>query len=142
MTIVRMMGVVAAASLVCVSCATMRTAPAAKAQRFGSVIGVKADEIERYKTLHAAVWPSVSRMLRESNIRNYSIYLRRMPDGNHYLFSYFEYTGNDLKGDMARLTADPEIKRWWKETDPLQIPLPDRKDGEWWASMEEVFHQD
>jgi hypothetical protein len=32
-------------------------------------------------------------MITECNIHNYSIYLRRLPDGNHYLFSYFEYTG-------------------------------------------------
>jgi len=27
-------------------------------------------------------------------------------------------------------------------TDPCQIPLETREEGEWWASMEEVFHQD
>jgi L-rhamnose mutarotase len=25
---------------------------------------------------------------------------------------------------------------------PLQDPLPDRPEGEWWAPMEEVFHTD
>jgi L-rhamnose mutarotase len=53
-----------------------------------------------------------------------------------------EYTGDDLKGDMAKLAADPIIKEWWKHTDPLQSPVPTRKEGEWWASMEEVFHMD
>jgi L-rhamnose mutarotase len=27
-------------------------------------------------------------------------------------------------------------------TDPCQIPLETRAEGEWWASMEEIFHQD
>jgi len=26
--------------------------------------------------------------------------------------------------------------------EPMQEPLPTRKQGEWWAEMEEVFHLD
>jgi len=110
--------------------------------RYGAVIGLRPEKIEEYRKLHAAVWPSVAKALREGNVRNYSIYLRKLPDGNYYLFSYLEYVGNDFQGDMARMAADPETKRWWTFTDPCQKPLPDRKPGEWWASMEEVFHQD
>ena len=65
-----------------------------------------------------------------------------MPDGNYYLFSYLEYVGQDFAGDMAKMKANPEVRRWWKVTDPCQRPLADRKSGEWWASAEEVFHQD
>ncbi|MBT3376462.1 MAG: L-rhamnose mutarotase [Lentisphaerae bacterium] len=111
-------------------------------QRHGMVVGVKDEELERYKELHAAVWPEVLDLIRESNIRNYSIYLRKLPDGKHYLFSYFEYTGNDFETDMATMAADPVTKRWWAECMPCHEPLPDRADGEWWAEMEEVFHTD
>ena len=65
--------------------------------------------------------------MRAANIRNYSIYLRKLPDGNHYLFSYMEYVGDDFAGDMKRLAADPEVQRWWKLTDPCQEPLADRE---------------
>ncbi len=81
-------------------------------------------------------------MIDASSIRNYSIYLRRLPDGQYYLFSYLEYVGEDFEGDMARMTADPETQRWWDVCKPCQEPLPDRAEGEWWAAMEEVFHQD
>jgi L-rhamnose mutarotase len=110
--------------------------------RYGSVIGLRAEKLDEYKKLHAAVWPGVAKAIRESNIRNYSIYLRKLPDGNYYLFSYFEYVGDDFDADMAKMKADPETNRWWKVTDPCQKPLDDRKKGEWWASMEEAFHQD
>jgi L-rhamnose mutarotase len=110
--------------------------------RFGSVIGVRAEKLDEYKKLHAAVWPKVVEAVRGANIRNYSIYLRKMPDGKHYLFSYLEYVGDDFEGDMQRLAANAEVKRWWTFTDPCQEPLADRKPGEWWASMEEVCHQD
>ena len=110
--------------------------------RYGSVIGLRAEKIAQYKKLHAAVWPAVGRAIREANIRNYSIYLRKLPDGNYYLFSYLEYVGRDFAGDMKRMAANPDVKRWWTFTDPCQKPLADRKPGEWWASMDEVFHQD
>lgn len=111
-------------------------------QRYGSVIGLRAEKLDEYKKLHAAVWPGVANQIRKCNIRNYSIYLKKMDDGNYYLFSYFEYTGNDFKTDMAKMATDTITQKWWKVTDPCQKPLTDRKSNEWWASMEEVFHQD
>ncbi|MGO9110937.1 MAG: L-rhamnose mutarotase [Thermoguttaceae bacterium] len=113
-----------------------------KPQRYGSVIGLRAEKLAEYKKLHAAIWPEVAKRIEKANIRNYSIYLRKLPDGNLYLFSYFEYVGDDFQADMAGMAADPSTKKWWKLTDPCQQPLADRKPGEWWASMEEVFHQD
>lgn len=110
--------------------------------RYGTVIGVKADRLAEYRELHAAVWPDVLRKITECRIRNYSIYLRRLPDGNHYLFSYFEYIGEDFAADMAKMAADPTTQQWWKVCMPCQAPLPDRAEGEWWASMDEVFHLD
>jgi len=110
--------------------------------RYGSVIGLRAEKLDEYKRLHAAVWPQVAKMIADTNIRNYSIYLRKMPDGNHYLFSYFEYVGRDFAADMAKMAANPVTQQWWELCIPCQEPLADRKEGEWWASMEEVFHQD
>ena len=121
---------------------TDRTQEAHVMKRYGMVIGLKQERIEQYRKLHAAVWPDVLKMMAECNIRNYSIYLRRLPDGNHYLFSYFEYEGDDFASDMARMAADPTTQKWWDVCMPCQEPLPDRADGQWWASMEEVFHCD
>jgi L-rhamnose mutarotase len=111
-------------------------------QRYGSVIGVKPEMLDIYKELHANAWPGVNRQIRESSIENFSIYLTQFPDGQYYLFSYFEYTGNDFEADMARMAADPTTQLWWRETDPCQIPLENRAEGEWWKSMEEVYHLD
>jgi len=111
-------------------------------QRYGSVIGVCAEKLEEYKRLHAAVWPDVLKMIKDCHIRNYSIYLRKLPDGRHYLFSYFEYTGADFQADMARMAADPTTQKWWAVCMPCQEPLSDRAPGAWWADMAEVFHCD
>jgi L-rhamnose mutarotase len=111
-------------------------------KRHGSIVGLREEKIEEYNRLHADVWPDVLDRIHRSNIRNYSIFLRKLPDGRHYLFSYFEYVGSDFAADMAAMAADPRTQEWWKITDPCQEPLPDRAEGEWWAAAEEVFHVD
>ena len=111
-------------------------------KRYGMVIGLRPEKIEEYQRLHAAVWPGVLQMIARCHIQNYSIYLRKLRDGRHYLFSYFEYCGSDFGADMARMAADPLTQRWWDLCKPCQEPLADRASAEWWAGMEEVFHLD
>lgn len=111
-------------------------------KRYGSVIEVRPDKLDEYKKLHADVWPVVLKMIHQANIRNYSIFVRKLPDGRHYLFSYFEYIGKDADADFARMASDPQTQRWWDICKPCQLPLTDRAPGEWWADMEEVFHSD
>lgn len=106
-------------------------------QRYGMVIKVRPEKLEEYKKLHSAVWPGVLKMIKECNINNYSIYYK---DG--FLFSYYEYVGTDYAADMAKMAADPETQRWWTFCEPCQEPLETRKEGEWWAVMDEYFHQD
>ncbi|HWW42468.1 L-rhamnose mutarotase [Pedobacter sp.] len=109
-------------------------------KRFGSITGLKADKLARYKELHANAWPEVLKKIKDCHIRNYSIYLQKIKN-EYYLFSYFEYTGEDFDGDMKKMAADPNTQRWWKETDPCQQPLPETAaKKEIWTNMEEVFH--
>ena len=105
-------------------------------QRIGMVIGVKPEKIEEYKRLHAAVWPEVLAMITACHIRNYSIFLK---EPENLLFSFFEYHGTDYDADMAKMAADPKTQEWWAVCMPCQSPLDTRKEGEWWASMPEVF---
>ena len=121
---------------------TAETPKSDKVQRFGSVIGVKRETLDKYIELHKDVWPGVKKTISECNIRNYSIYLGELDDGNLYLFSYFEYIGDDFDADMQKMKDDETTQKWWKETDPLQIPQKNRKEGEHWMTMREVFHQD
>jgi L-rhamnose mutarotase len=106
-------------------------------KRYGSLLRLKPEAIEEYKEYHVNVWPEVLDTIRKCNIRNYSIYLK---DG--YLFAYYEYHGDDHAADMAKMAADPKTQEWWSIMMPMQDPVPTRKEGEWWAEMEEVFHLD
>ncbi len=105
-------------------------------KRYGMVLKVRPEKLEEYKRLHASVWPGVLKTIRDCNLRNYSIFHK---DG--YLFSYFEYVGDDFDSDMARMAGDPVTQKWWELCEPCQEPLTTRAEGErWWAAMEEVFH--
>jgi len=106
-------------------------------KRYGQLLGLKPEHYDEYVKAHADVWPGVLEQIRRSNIRNYSIFHR---DGQ--LFAYFEYIGDDFEKDMAAMADDPETQRWWEWMMPMQEPLADREEGQWWARMEEVFHND
>ena len=106
-------------------------------KRFGQIIGVKPEHFEAYKKYHAKVWPEILKMINECNIRNYSIFHK---DG--LLFAYMEYIGDDFDADMKKMAADPTMQEWWAIMEPMQQPVENRKEGEWWANMEEVFHLD
>lgn len=108
-------------------------------QRMGMVIGVKPEQIAEYKRVHAAVWPQVLATITACNIRNYTIFLK---EPENLMFGYYEYHGADYAADMAKMAADPKTQEWWSVCSPMQAPLATRKDGEWWAMMEDVFHHD
>lgn len=104
-------------------------------ERYGQVIKVKPEFIERYKELHGNPWPQVNKKIKECNIQNYSIYFI-----GELLFSYFEYTGENFQEDMKKMAEDEWTQKWWKETDPCQCPIELAKEGDWWTKMEEVYH--
>lgn len=106
-------------------------------KRVAQVIKVRPERIAEYEQVHAAVWPGVLERLRQQHVTNYSIYRH-----GDLLFSYFEYVGDDYEADMAAIAADPETQRWWQVTDPMQEPVPEAADGEWWHPLPEVFHLD
>ncbi len=102
-------------------------------KRIGSVIKLRPEYEERYIILHRHTFPGVLSQIKKVNIRNYSIFLL-----GGILFSYYEYIGTNFSEDM-KLIADDVTKDWWKLTDPMQEPFPDRKDGEWWSEMKIIL---
>ncbi len=106
-------------------------------KRIGQVIGIKPEEIDEYERLHAQAWPSIIKIIKQANISNYSIFRYE-----NLLFAYLEYTGDDYEADMAKLAAEPEMKRWWQITDQMQWLVPQAKAGEWWHVIHENFHVD
>jgi L-rhamnose mutarotase len=108
-------------------------------RRMGMMLGLKPEAVAEYKRIHAAVWPEILAMISACNIQNYSIFLR---EPENLLFGYWEYHGADFAADAAKMAADPKTQEWWAVCMSMQQPLETRKEGEWWATMEEVFHHD
>ncbi len=108
-------------------------------KRVGQVLGIDPERINEYKRYHAAIWPEIAAAISAAGITNYSIFLE-----NTTLFAYFEYTGpeEEYEERMAQMAAAPRMREWWDIMESMQRPLATRAPGEWWASMEEVFHQD
>ncbi len=105
-------------------------------KRVGMVIKIKPEFIEEYKAVHSDSNAGVRDLLIQANMRNFSIFLHQLDDGNWYEFGYYEYTGDDFEADMAKLDKHPRNIEWMKICDPMQVPL----DGyEGWAEMEQVY---
>lgn len=108
-------------------------------RRVGMVIGLKADKIAEYKELHADSNPGVRDLLRKYHMKDFSIFLVKMDDGNYYEFGVYDYVGDNYEEDMARLAAEPRNREWLKVCDPLQIPL---KGESSWKIMEQVYYNE
>lgn len=106
-------------------------------KRYGSIVQVKPERLEDYKTVHKEVWPGVLKKIWDCNMRNYSIYY-----WNGYLFAYFEYLGDNYEADMKKMADDPLTQEWWKICKPMQQPLENTPEDGWWTDLEEVFHVD
>jgi len=103
--------------------------------------------------IHSSAWPNVLKRLRQSHIADYSIhflpqppYLALAPDIAGLLIATFKYVGEEFDADMAAIAADPETRRWWALTDPMQSSLIEGamggEHGAWWYGCEEVFRME
>ena len=118
-------------TLLLASCATNTPT-----KRVGMVVGLNPADMTEYKRLHADEHAGVRDLLNKYHMHNFSIFLHQI-DGKWYEFGYYEYTGDDFEGDMARMNAEPRIEEWLKVCDPMQSPLPGEKS---WVTMEQVYY--
>jgi len=107
-------------------------------KRIGMVVKIKTEYLEEYKKLHADDNPGVRHLLSKYNLRNFSIFLVQLADGGWYEFGYYEYWGNDLEGDMAKLDAEPENIKWLEMCDPMQEGILPGQKG--WRVMDRIYY--
>jgi len=106
-------------------------------QSYGLTLLLKddADVIDRYKRYHREAWPEVIARLKEIGITEMKIFLigRR-------LFMYMEAVdGFDPDRDFQKLNELPRYREWDVLMSSMQERVPEAREGEWWAAMEEVF---
>jgi L-rhamnose mutarotase len=108
------------------------------AVRVAMVVKIKKEIVDEYKKIHADNHPGVRHLLRKYHMRNFSIFLVQLADGEWYEFGYYEYWGNDLEGDMAKLDAEPENARWLELCDPMQEGILPGQKG--WKVMDRIYY--
>jgi len=87
---------------------------------------LKPGKREEYKKRHAAIWPELAALLKESGISDYTIFL---DEETNILFAVQRLSGNSSQD----LGGEELVQRWWKymsdimETNedysPVSIPL-------------------
>lgn len=93
-------------------------------------IGVRPECLKDYMALHDHIWPELAAEIHAAHIQNYSIFYC-----NGQLTQYLEYTGDDLEGDMQRLSQSEVMQRWCSICKPMQIPSSGQ-----WSDAQEVFY--
>ncbi|MFT3827222.1 MAG: L-rhamnose mutarotase [Chitinophagaceae bacterium] len=84
---------------------------------------------EEYKKRHDALWPELQQLLKETGVKDYSIFL---DETTNSLFGVL--TIDDPKA-MDNLPAHPVMKKWWAymkdimesnpDNSPVSVPLKD-----------------
>jgi len=107
-------------------------------KRFGMVVKLKKERMEEYKKLHAENKAGICHLLVKYNMRNFSIFVIQLADGEWYEFGYYEYWGNDMEGDMAKLDIEPENVKWLELCDPMQEGILPGQKG--WKTMNRIYY--
>ena len=107
-------------------------------RRFGQIIGLKSTRSRHYERLHAAGWPEVLAMisLPATFVTTVSFVMET------HSSPILNMSARIMTPIWRRWPADPKTQAWWTFTEPLQAPLATAEPGEWWATMQEVFHTD
>ena len=78
-------------------------------------------------------WPEILQVLEECHFHHYSISIK----GNE-LFTYYEYTGDDLEADERRMGESPDMQRWWTHTKPCFLY---HDEGHYYDDLTEIFYK-
>jgi L-rhamnose mutarotase len=103
-------------------------------KKFAFKMKLKPGLKEEYKKRHAAIWPELKKMIKDSGVSDYTIYL---DEETNILFAVQYLSG---KGSSQDLGNTEIVQKWWKymadimETNPDFSPVT--------IPLEPVFHMD
>lgn len=91
----------------------------------------KGKEAE-YKKRHDEIWPELSTLLKQTGIKEYSIFLHEETGG---LFGVLEI---DDPNALDNLPKNPVMQKWWKYMGDIMDSNPDNSPVQ--VSLKEVFY--
>ncbi|MDA2927501.1 L-rhamnose mutarotase [Acidobacteria bacterium AH-259-O06] len=104
-------------------------------KRVAYLLRIREGKEKKYVDAHQNVWPELIEHLKEAGFRNYTIFKRGLD-----LFVYVEI--EDFEKSLRNLINHPIYEKWAEKMDPIMEPHPDRKEGEMFPILSEVFHID
>jgi L-rhamnose mutarotase len=89
-------------------------------RRYAFKMKLKPGFREEYQRRHDAIWPELAKLLRDSGIRDYSIFLDEETDT---LFAVQKVSGD---GGSQDLGPNPIVQRWWAHMADIMDTNPDK----------------
>ena len=87
-----------------------------------------------YKKRHDEIWPELSKLLSDSGIHDYSIFL---DEETLHLFAVLKLRADNRRTELPQ---HPVMKRWWDHMKDLMHTHPDGRPVEW--PLVPMFHLD
>jgi L-rhamnose mutarotase len=100
--------------------------------RFAFKMKLKPGFKEEYKKRHDEIWPELEKLIRETGVSDYSIFL---DEETNILFAVQKQSGDSSSQDLG---TNPLVQKWWAymadimETNPDNSPVT--------LPLEEVFY--
>ncbi len=91
-----------------------------------------AGQAEEYKRRHDALWPELRKLLSETGIQDYSIFV---DEQSHTLFGVLKI---EIPESLDNLREDPVMKKWWSFMQDIMATNPDRSPVS--IPLKEVFY--
>ena len=88
-------------------------------QRIAFTMKLHAGFEEEYRKRHAAIWPGLEVLLRDTGIREYSIFL---DESSGILFAFLQI---DDPANLDQLSAHPVMWQWWDYMKDIMDTHPD-----------------
>jgi L-rhamnose mutarotase len=104
--------------------------------RYSFIFRIRPELKDEYKKAHDEIWPELAETIRDSGIRNYSIFFRT--DGT--LFAYLE--ADDPQQSFEYIKAQEVNTRWQKAMERYFVKKDSSILGPEMEQIEEVFHLD
>lgn len=101
-------------------------------QRIAFKMKLNEGQKAEYKKRHDKIWPELKRLLKESGVSEYSIFL---DDETNTLFAFQKVTGDGGSQDLGETEI---VKKWWKfMADIMEV---NKDNSPVTVELEEVFY--
>lgn len=102
-------------------------------KRIANITKLKPGMAEDYKALHDAIWEEIVAAGHQYGLRNFTMFRK-----DDYIFSYYEYVGDDFAADMAEKAKCKNQAEWQVECGKFKTDI----DGQAVIPLEEFWHND